>query len=190
MAPRAVPRRRDGGGRPHDTWTLELEPRRPGERSERRSRASSRCSTRSASARCRSRSAATRRPGRLVHTVRAVGAVTRAICALEPGDDARRAGPVRQRLAARATRPGGDVVIVAGGHRPRAAAAASSTTLLEHRERLRRASLLLYGARTPERPALHGRARGVARAAWTSRSTSRSTAPTRAGAARSASCRR
>ena len=52
-----------------------------------RARASSRCSPPAAPARCRSRSAAipTGRE-RLVHTVRAVGLATAAICAAEPGD--------------------------------------------------------------------------------------------------------
>ena len=67
--------------------------------------ASSRCSTPSARARCRSRSAAARATAPLVHTVRAVGAATAALCAAEPGDAARRARPVRERLAAR-RRPG------------------------------------------------------------------------------------
>ena len=107
---------------------------------------SSRCSTPSGSARCRSRSrAAGRRP--LVHTVRAVGAVTEAICAAEPGSGARRARAARQRLAARRG-AGGDIVVVAGGiglaplravvYERRCAGAATSAR-----------SALLYGSRTP-----------------------------------------
>ena len=52
--------------------------------------------------------------GSLVHTVRAVGAATRAICSCEPGRPARRARAVRQQLAARGGR-GRDVVVVTGG---------------------------------------------------------------------------
>ena len=44
------------------------------------------------------------RGGALVHTVRAVGAVTRALCAARAGDVVGRARPVRQRLAAEAGR--------------------------------------------------------------------------------------
>ena len=105
-------------------------------------------------------------PARLVHTVRAVGAVTAAICAAEPGRRARRARAVRHGRGRSTTAEGGDVVVVAGGIglaplRPaiyqRARATASATA----------AWSLLYGARTPGRPALPApssqRWRGAAR---------------------------
>ena len=79
--------------------------RRPGHR---RSPGSSTCSTRSASARCRSRPVRRpRRAGRLVHTIRDVGAVSHALVARGAGLRDRRARPVRHDLAAR------------GGERPR-----------------------------------------------------------------------
>ena len=99
MAPRAVPRRRDARARP-PTRGRSSSSRSPASGSH-RARASSRCSTPSASARCRSRSAAPRPTAPLVHTIRAVGAVTQAICALAAGRRARRARPVRQRVAGR-----------------------------------------------------------------------------------------
>ena len=54
-------------------------------------------------------------PAALVHTVRAVGAATRAICAAEPGHGARASGAVRKRLADATSADEADVVIVAGG---------------------------------------------------------------------------
>ena len=87
------------------------------------------------------------RPEPLVHTVRAVGLATQAICAAEPGECSA--------CAARSARPwplgaieGDDVVIAAGGIglaplRPAVLA------LLEQRERYGRL-LLLYGGRSPD----------------------------------------
>ena len=100
---------------------------------------------------------------RLVHTVRAVGAVTQAICATRaPARRARRARPVRARRGRSPRQTGGDVVVVAGGIglaplRPvvlRALAAAEPTTA---------GSSLLYGAPHARRPALPRRARALAR---------------------------
>lgn len=86
-------------------------------------------------------------PDRIVHTIRAVGQTTRALCALERGDAVSIRGPFGTDwpLAAAA---GKDLVIVAGGIglaplRP------AIYEVLHHRERYRRA-VLLYGARTPD----------------------------------------
>ena len=104
------------------------------------------CSTRSASARCRSRSAARPIGGPVLHTIRAVGAVTRALCAVEPGASsacADRSG----HLADRGRAPGRRRRVVGGGIglaplRPASARARSP------REYGRVA--VLFGARTPE----------------------------------------
>ena len=148
--------------RPGDTWTLELEPAERRARSPPSARASSRCSTPSAPARCRSRSAAIGDAGgRSVHTVRAVGAATAAICARRsPGDAARRARPVRQQLAAgggRGRRRG----VVAGG-----IGLAPLRPALAHADREARrygGSSLLYGGARARRAALPRRARALAR---------------------------
>ena len=75
MTPRPF---RVAGARARHRRHLDARARAASRATARRSRrASSRCSTRSGSARCRSRSAAPpNRPGPVVHTVRAVGAVT------------------------------------------------------------------------------------------------------------------
>ena len=162
MVPGALPVvRPDAGDRGH----LDARARAAGTRRgcPRSRPASSRCSTRSASARCRSRSAATSGPGPLVHTIRAVGAVTAGALPPRPG---RRTlgvrGPFgtawprgRGRGRRRRDRRRRD--------RARAAAAGRSTTLLAHRERYGRV-VVLYGGRSPGRAALPGRARALARA--------------------------
>ena len=56
-----------------------------------------------------------RRAGRSIHTVRAVGAVTRGDLRVAAGRRARRARAVRQRVAASRPPPARDVVVVAGG---------------------------------------------------------------------------
>ena len=122
---------------------------------------SSRCSTRSASARCRSRSAGRRRRP-LVHTVRAVGAVTEAICA--------------SRAAARCSACAGRSGRVAGRGRGRAQTSSSSPAgiglaPLRPVRRCTRSTgardygdvALLYGARTPGDLLYRERARAVAR---------------------------
>ena len=165
---RVVRRRRDTA----DTWTLTLEPA-SGDADWRTGPDSSPCSRRSASARCRSRSAATRRgPVRCVHTVRAVGS--------RDARDLRRA-PRRacSACAGRSARPGRSSVpraptscVVAGG----IGLAPLRPVLyhaLRHRRRFGRV-VLLYGSRTPGRPALPGRARALA-AARDRRSRARST---------------
>ena len=86
-------------------------------------------------------------PYLLVHTVRAVGAVTNAICSLEPGDVVGMRGPYGTSWPLDAAQ-GRDLLIVTGGIglaplRPAVLEA------LNHRERLRSLSLV-YGARTPE----------------------------------------
>ena len=168
-----------------DTWTLELEPV-GGERVLPARRASSPCSTRSGSARCRSRSRATSAAGPLVHTVRAVGAVSRAICASEPGAVLGVRGPF------------GNAWPVDGGRRRATSSssrAESGSRRSGRRSVCRRSTAreygdvaLLYGSRTPDRPALSGRSSSAWAAASTSTSTSRSTRPSAAGTARSASC--
>lgn len=85
-------------------------------------------------------------PGRLVHTVRAVGPVTRAICDTRPGGAIGVRGPFGSTWPVTAAR-GGDVVVVAGGIglaplRPAVYA------LLADRAAYGRV-FLLYGGRTP-----------------------------------------
>lgn len=86
-------------------------------------------------------------PSVLTHTVRAVGAVSGALCRLRPGDIFWARGPYGTGWPLEEA-AGGDVVVVAGGIglaplRPFVLA------LLTGRERFARVSLL-YGARTPE----------------------------------------
>ncbi len=85
--------------------------------------------------------------GPLVHTVRAVGATTGAICGLEPGDSLGVRGPFGTGWPL-AEAEGGDVVVVTGGIglaplRP------AIEQLAAHRDRFRSVTLL-YGARSPE----------------------------------------
>jgi NAD(P)H-flavin reductase len=85
-------------------------------------------------------------PARIVHTIRDVGAVTRALCALRPGDRVGVRGPYGTSWPLAAAE-GGDLVIVAGGIglpplRPAIYAA------LRDRAKFGRV-VLLYGARTP-----------------------------------------
>jgi NAD(P)H-flavin reductase len=86
-------------------------------------------------------------PGRLVHTVRAVGAATGAICAAEPGRMLGVRGPFGSHWPV-AEAAGKDAVVVAGGIglaplRP------VVYELLARRDRFERA-LLLYGGREPD----------------------------------------
>ena len=86
------------------------------------------------------------RSGPVLHTIRDVGAVTHALCALAPGQVVGVRGPYGTSWPVRAAE-GGDVVIVAGGIglpplRP------AIYHLLAHREAYGRL-VLLYGARTP-----------------------------------------
>ena len=86
------------------------------------------------------------RPRPLVHTVRAVGAVTQGLCALRPGDVVGVRGPFGSGWPVEEA-AGSDVVLVAGGLglaplRP------ALYHLLAHRGRYGRV-VLLYGARTP-----------------------------------------
>lgn len=90
---------------------------------------------------------------RLLHTIRAVGAVTRALCALEVGDVVGVRGPYGTAWGAEAA-VGGDVLLVAGGIglaplRP------VVHELLRHRRRFRRVTLLV-GARSPEEMVFRG----------------------------------
>jgi NAD(P)H-flavin reductase len=82
----------------------------------------------------------------ILHTVRAVGAVTRALCAAGPGGTVTVRGPYGTHWPL-AEAEGGDVVVVAGGIglpplRP------AIRQVLAHRERFGRVTIL-YGARTP-----------------------------------------
>lgn len=84
--------------------------------------------------------------GPLVHTVRAVGNVTRALCEARPGDVLGVRGPYGSSWPVEAAR-GRDVVVVAGGIglaplRP------VLTHVIAHRDEYRRVALV-YGARTP-----------------------------------------
>lgn len=86
------------------------------------------------------------KPGQLIHTIRAVGAVTKALCALKPGQVVGVRGPYGSAWPVDAAR-GGDAVVMAGGLglapvRPIVYA------LLAAREAFGRV-ILLCGARTP-----------------------------------------
>ena len=84
---------------------------------------------------------------RLVHTVRAVGAATRAICASEPGDQLGVRGPFGTSWPLDEAE-GGDVVVVTGG-----IGLAPLRPAIEHLIANRdgyRAVVLLYGARSPD----------------------------------------
>jgi NAD(P)H-flavin reductase len=86
-------------------------------------------------------------PGRLVHTIRGVGMVTRLLAAARRGDEIGVRGPFGTSWDVEAAR-GHDVVVLAGGIglaplRP------VIYHLLEHRERYGRV-VLLFGARTPD----------------------------------------
>ena len=87
------------------------------------------------------------RPRRLIHTVRAVGLATEAICASEPGHRLGVRGPFGNAWPVRQME-GADVVVAAGGIglaplRP------AILRLLAHRERYGRL-VLLYGGRSPD----------------------------------------
>lgn len=85
--------------------------------------------------------------GPLVHTVRAVGAATRALCACEPGDSLGVRGPFGSEWPL-AEAEGGDVVVITGGIglaplRP------AIERLIANRDSYG-SILVLYGARSPE----------------------------------------
>jgi NAD(P)H-flavin reductase len=101
------------------------------------------------------------RPGRLIHTVRAVGLATRAICSAEPGQVLGVRGPFGTPWPV-ADLCGLDVVVAAGGIglaplRP------ALLALLGDRDRYGRL-VLLYGGRTPEQLLYPGELAG-----WTAR---------------------
>ncbi|HSD23993.1 MAG TPA: FAD/NAD(P)-binding protein [Solirubrobacterales bacterium] len=83
----------------------------------------------------------------LVHTVRAVGAATRAICATEPGRQLGVRGPFGNSWPL-AEAEGGDVVVVAGGI-GLAPLRAAIHHLIDNRDSYR-AVVVLYGARSPD----------------------------------------
>lgn len=84
--------------------------------------------------------------GRLVHTVRSVGATSRAICAAQPGEMLGVRGPFGTAWPLE-TAEGKDVVIVAGGI-GLAPLRSAVLGVLAHRERYGRLSVL-YGGRSP-----------------------------------------
>ena len=93
------------------------------------------------------------RPDRLVHTVRAVGLATEAICASEPGRRLAARGPFGEPWPVEQVADGADVVIAAGGIglaplRP------AILWLLARRERYGRL-VLLYGGRSPDQLLYH-----------------------------------
>jgi NAD(P)H-flavin reductase len=85
------------------------------------------------------------RPGRLVHTIRDVGGVTRAVCAARAGDVLGVRGPYGRGWGV-ADAAGGDVVVVAGGI-GLAPLRAALLEVVDARHRFGRVHLL-YGART------------------------------------------
>jgi NAD(P)H-flavin reductase len=106
-----------------------------------------------------STSAAPEAGGELVHTIRAVGPVTRALCATQPGDVIGVRGPFGTTWPLEEAR-GGDLVIVAGGI-GLAPVRPAVYHGLTHRDDY--GSLcVLVGARTPA-DLLRARARGLAR---------------------------
>jgi NAD(P)H-flavin reductase len=84
--------------------------------------------------------------GRLVHTIRAVGAVTSALCACEPGDPVGVRGPFGTAWPV-ADAEGRDVVVVAGGV-GLAPLRSAIYRLLADRDRYGKVAIL-YGSRTP-----------------------------------------
>jgi len=129
-----------------DTWTLELEPR-TGARPRFQPGQFTMLSAIGAGEVPISISGDPSGEGPLVHTVRAVGPATRAICAVVPGEALGVRGPFGRPWPV-AELQGGDVVVVAGGIglaplRP------AILALLASRERYGRV-LLLYGGRSPD----------------------------------------
>jgi NAD(P)H-flavin reductase len=87
------------------------------------------------------------KPEKLIHTIRSVGAVTKALCRMKNGEELAIRGPYGTHWPVEDA-AGHDVVIVSGGVglpplRP------AIYHLLSHREKYRRI-VLLYGARTPQ----------------------------------------
>jgi len=93
------------------------------------------------------------RPGPLLHTIRAVGATTRALCAMKPGAVVGVRGPFGRPWPVEEY-SGCDVVVVAGGL-GLAPVRSALYHVLEHRRDYGRV-VLLYGTRTP-RDILYGR---------------------------------
>lgn len=86
-------------------------------------------------------------PARLVHTVRAVGAATRAICAAEPGEVLEARGPFGGAWPLAAAE--GDEVVIAAGGIGLAPLRPAILRLLDRRERYGPLHLL-YGGRSPD----------------------------------------
>ncbi len=87
------------------------------------------------------------RPDRLVHTIRDVGGVTRALCAVRAGDVLGVRGPYGQGWAV-SEAAGGDVIVIAGGI-GLAPLRGAVLEVVESRHRFGRVSVL-YGARTDD----------------------------------------
>lgn len=87
------------------------------------------------------------RPLPLVHTVRDVGATTKAICAVKPGHTLGVRGPFGTGWPLKAAE-GGDVVVIAGGV-GLAPLRGALTYLARHRERYCRV-VVIYGSRSPD----------------------------------------
>jgi NAD(P)H-flavin reductase len=87
------------------------------------------------------------RPGTLVHTVRAVGATTRAVCAVKEGDELGVRGPFGRGWPL-AEAEGGDLIVVAGGVGLAPLRSVLYTALADRRRYGR--VILLYGGRTPD----------------------------------------
>ena len=128
-----------------DTWTLELDP--PGGGFEFEPGQFTMLSALGAGEVPISISGDAAEPGTLVHTVRAVGFATRAICAAGPGDVLTVRGPFGNGWPLDAAR-GRDVVVVTGGI-ALAPLRAAVLHLLAHADRYGRL-VLLYGGRTPD----------------------------------------
>lgn len=138
---RVLRRRRDTA----DTWTLTLEPA-SGERLVYRPGQFTMLSSIGVGEVPISISGDPTRPGPLVHTVRAVGHVTRAICAARPGEVLGVRGPFGTCWPVEAAEAA-DLVVVAGG-----IGLAPLRPVLYHALRYRRRFgrvVLLYGSRTP-----------------------------------------
>ena len=95
--------------------------------------------------------------GRLVHTIRAVGAATSAICATERGAQLGVRGPFGNSWPLEEAK-GGDVVVVAGGI-GLAPLRAAIEHLVANRDDYREV-VLLYGARSPDEMLFYGQLQG------------------------------
>ena len=154
MTPRAVPGRRRARRTPPTRGRSTLEPL-PAPAPVDRARASSRCSTRSAIGEVPISVSGRPTPrGPLVHTVRAVGAVTaRDLRVASPARCSASAGPFGNALAGRRRRRAATSSSSPAGSASRRSARSCCARARAPR-RATATCALLYGARTPARPAL------------------------------------